>query len=254
MTANPTQDRRRLTSKSPLTGETVGTVPVAEPEDGAAVVARSREAFVGWGSLTHRERKPYLRSFAKHVQRSMDRIAAVVTAEAGKDPGGSRIEVVSALTAIDFYTRGAERILRPKKGTSWPFVITKGWTEYHPLGVAGLITPWNYPFYLPMIATIQAITAGCTVVLKPSELTPMSGGLIADLAIEAGLPADVIQVIHGDGATGAALVAGDRATGQIQNAHAIVDPGTLVFKIEKRDGAFVLGAHELRIESQGLFH
>ena len=103
----------------------------------------------------------------------------------------------------------AERILRPKKGTSWPFVITKGWTEYHPLGVAGLITPWNYPFYLPMIATIQAITAGCTVVLKPSELTPMSGGLIADLAIEAGLPADVIQVIHGDGATGAALVAGD---------------------------------------------
>jgi acyl-CoA reductase-like NAD-dependent aldehyde dehydrogenase len=159
--------------------------------------------------MSHRERKPYLRALAKHVQRSMDRISGVVYSEAGKESGGCRIEVIAALTALDFYTRNAEKLLRSKKGTSWPFVITSGWTEYPPLGVAGLITPWNYPFYLPMLATTQALTAGCTVVLKPSEVTPLSGQLIQDLAIEAGIPEGVVQVIHGDGATGAALVESD---------------------------------------------
>jgi acyl-CoA reductase-like NAD-dependent aldehyde dehydrogenase len=87
--------------------------------------------------------------------------------------------------------------------------MTRGWTEYHPLGVAGVISPWNYPFYLPLLSTIQALAAGCTVVVKPSELTPLSGQLLQDLAIEAGLPHDVVQVIHGDGATGSALVETD---------------------------------------------
>lgn len=209
MTTEATDQRRWLTPLSPLTGEVVGTVPVTDPTEVAAVVARSRQAFSGWGALSHAARKPHLRALAKHVQRSMDRIAAVVTSETGKHPGGSRIEVVSALTALDFYTRKAEKLLRPKKGTSWPFLITKGWTEYHPLGVAGVITPWNYPFYLPMTAVTQALSAGCTVVLKPSELTPMSGQLIQDLVIEAGIPDDVVEVIHGDGTTGAALVEAD---------------------------------------------
>ncbi len=209
MTVEAAQPERWLTPKSPLTGETVGTVLVTEPGDVGAVVDQSRLAFGDWGQLSHAERKPYLRALARHVRHSMDRIATVVSAETGKDPGGSRIEVVGGLTAIDFYTRSAEKILRPKKGTSWPFVITKGWTEYHPIGVAGLITPWNYPFYLPLIAAIQALSAGCTVVLKPSELTPLSGQLVADLAIEAGLPEGVVQVVQGDGQTGAALVAAD---------------------------------------------
>jgi acyl-CoA reductase-like NAD-dependent aldehyde dehydrogenase len=71
--------------------------------------------------------------------------------------------------------------------------------------VAGIITPWNYPFFLAMIPTITALAAGCTVVLKPSEVTPLTGQLLEDLAEKAGLPDGVLQVIHGDGTTGAAL-------------------------------------------------
>jgi acyl-CoA reductase-like NAD-dependent aldehyde dehydrogenase len=139
----------------------------------------------------------------------MDRIAVVIRSETGKNMGDAMVETIGALTALDFFTRHAERLLRPKKGTSWPFVVTRGWTEYHPIGVAGVISPWNYPFYLPLLSTIQALAAGCTVVVKPSELTPLSGQLLQDLAIEAGLPHDVVQVIHGDGATGSALVEAD---------------------------------------------
>lgn len=198
---------RWLTPKSPLTGEAAGTVPVTEAEDVAGVVARSRVAFGEWGGMTHAERKPYLRAFAKHVLKSMDRIADLVVAETGKNRGDVHAEVLAGLTAMDFFTRKAGELLEPKKGTSWPFIITKGWTEYHPLGVAGVISPWNYPFYLPLLSTTQALSAGCTVVIKPSEVTPLSGQLINDLAAEAGVPDNVVQVIHGDGSTGAALVA-----------------------------------------------
>ena len=106
---------------------------------------------------------------------------------------------------MDYYIRNAEKLLRPRRGSSWPFVSTKGWTEYHPRGVAGIITPWNYPFFLAMIPTITALSAGCSVVLKPSEITPLTGQLFATLADRAGLPSDLVQVIHGDGSTGAAL-------------------------------------------------
>lgn len=209
MTAKSVGEQRRIESKSPLTGVINGTVPVTEPADVAAVVNRSRQAFATWGAMDHRERRPYLRGFAKHVLNSMERIGAVIRSETGKDPGDSQVEILVALTALDLFTRHAGALLEPKRGKAWPFFTTKGWTEYHPIGVAGIISPWNYPFYLPTLSAIQALSAGCTVVIKPSELTPLSGQLVADLAVEAGIPEGVVQVIHGSGATGAALVEAD---------------------------------------------
>ncbi len=169
----------------------------------------SRAAFATWGAMSHAERRPYLRAFAKHVLNSMDRIADVQIAETGKDRSTVHKEVLGALVALDFYTTKAGQLLRPKRGSRWPWLVTRGWTEYHPLGVAGIISPWNYPFYLPMLSATQALSAGCTVVIKPSEITPMSGQLIPELAIEAGIPDGVVQVIQGDGRTGAALVESD---------------------------------------------
>jgi acyl-CoA reductase-like NAD-dependent aldehyde dehydrogenase len=200
---------RWLTPRSPLTGEQAGTVPITEPEDVAGVVATSRAAFATWGAMSHAERRPYLRAFAKHVLNSMDRIADVQIAETGKDRSTVHKEVLGALVALDFYTTKAGQLLRPKRGSRWPWLVTRGWTEYHPLGVAGIISPWNYPFYLPMLSATQALSAGCTVVIKPSEITPMSGQLIPELAKEAGIPDGVVQVIQGDGRTGAALVESD---------------------------------------------
>lgn len=209
MTSDPAPSGRWLTPVSPLTGEPAGVVPVTEPGDVPAAVAAARTAFEEWSALGHGGRRPHLRAFAKHALGSIERIATVISSETGKDPGDAHVEVVGALTVIDFYTRNAATLLRPKKGTSWPFVATKGWTEYHPIGVAGIITPWNYPFYLPVLSVIEALAAGCTVVLKPSEVTPLSGDLIRDLAMEAGIPDGVVTVVHGFADTGSALVTAD---------------------------------------------
>jgi acyl-CoA reductase-like NAD-dependent aldehyde dehydrogenase len=195
-----------LTSYDPRTGLPVGEVPITPPEEVPAVVERSRKAFSEWKRLSGRERRAHLKRFKKAVLAEGQHIAEVVRSEAGKPlTEAYSLDVVTALTVMDYYIRNAEKLLRPRRGRSWPFVSTGGWTEYHPRGVAGVITPWNYPFFLAMIPTITALSAGCSVVLKPSEITPLTGQLMVDLADQAGLPADLIQVIHGDGITGAAL-------------------------------------------------
>jgi acyl-CoA reductase-like NAD-dependent aldehyde dehydrogenase len=195
-----------LTSYDPRTGLPVGQVPITPPEDVPAVIERSRKAFDEWKLLSDKERRVMLKRFKHVVLTEGQHIAEVVRSEAGKPlTEAYSLDVVTALTVMDYYIRNAERLLRPRRGRSWPFVTTAGWTEYHPRGVAGVITPWNYPFFLAMIPTITALSAGCSVVLKPSEVTPLTGQLLVDLAEQAGLPPDLIQVIHGDGTLGAAL-------------------------------------------------
>jgi acyl-CoA reductase-like NAD-dependent aldehyde dehydrogenase len=133
-------------------------------------------------------------------------IAQVVQSETGKDLAEAyAFDVLTSLTVIDHYIRHAAKYLRARRGSSWPFVSTRAWTEYHPRGVAAVISPWNYPFFLSAISTITALAAGCSVVLKPSEVTPLTGQLFVDLAALAGLPDGVVQVIHGAAETGAAL-------------------------------------------------
>ena len=170
---------------NPRTGESAGSIPLTPVDSIDDVVARSRDAFETWGALTHQER-PHLKALLKTTLKNEDRIADVLISETGKSKSLAHLEVIAALTAIDLYSRKAAKMLKTRKGSSWPMVGTKGWTEYRPLGVAAVITPWNYPFYLSMLSTIQAIAAGCTVVLKPSEVTPLSGELVARLASEAG--------------------------------------------------------------------
>ena len=206
MTAEPVTSRRTIEVASPRDGREVGTVTVTEPAEVEAAVARARVCFERWGSLTHKERRAPLRAYTRTVLANMDRVAATVAAETGKAHGEALAEVTAALTAMDYYWRNGGKLLRRKAGKSWPFVNTKGWTEYHPRGVAGVISPWNYPFYLPLLSVFQALTAGCTVVLKPSETAPHSGDIIAELAAEAGLPPDAVVTIHGYGDTGQALV------------------------------------------------
>ena len=204
--APSTDEPRRITITSPRDGREVGVLPVTEPEDVQEVVDAARQAFSRWGGLTRRDRQPSLRAYTASVLSDMDNIASTISAETGKDLGEALAEVTAALTAMDYYARNAEKLLETRRGRPWPFVTTRGWTQYHPRGVAGVISPWNYPFYLPMLSTIQALAAGCTVVLKPSEVAPHSGALVGSLAEAAGLQPNTVSVIHGFSDTGAALV------------------------------------------------
>lgn len=245
---------RTITITNPITGEEVGTVAAVDPAEVAAVVGKSREAFATWGVIAPRDRKPYLRAFTRTLLHNMDRVADVLVTETGKHRGDALAEVTAALTAMDYVARTVHKALRPKKGGAWPFPMTRGWTEYHPMGVAGVISPWNYPFYLPMLSVIQALGAGCTVVLKPSEVAPHSGAIIADLALEAGLPDGVVTVIHGYGDTGAALVeaadviafTGSSETGKLIAAEAVSTLKPLILELGGNDAMIVLEDADIR--------
>jgi acyl-CoA reductase-like NAD-dependent aldehyde dehydrogenase len=250
MTAEPipAAPQQRITVTSPLSGKEVGSVDVATPADVTAAVGRARLAFPDWSALGPRGRRPFLMGFTKHVLKRMDDIADVLVAETGKDRGEAMAEITGALAVMDYTARNAPAVLRSRRGAAWPFPTTKGWMEYHPLGVAGVITPWNYPFHLSMIATIQALGAGCTVVLKPSEITPHSGALVAEMAAEAGIPDGVVNVIHGYGATGAALVdaadvvafIGSTATGKKIAAKAAETLKPVILELGGKDAMIVL--------------
>jgi acyl-CoA reductase-like NAD-dependent aldehyde dehydrogenase len=245
-----------LTSYDPRTGLPVGEVRVTPPDEVPAVVERSRKAFADWSALNHKERREHLKRFKKVVLAEGQRVAEIVRSEAGKPlTEAYSLDVVTALTVMDYYVRNAEKLLRPRRGRSWPFVSTRGWTEYHPRGVAGVITPWNYPFFLTMIPTITALSAGCSVVLKPSEVTPLTGQLLVDLADQAGLPPDVIQVIHGDGTTGAALAesevdvlafTGSTKVGKLVAAEAAKRLTPIVLELGGNDAMVVLEDADLK--------
>lgn len=196
-----------LTSHDPRTGHEVGTVELTPVEAVPVIVERSRKAFTEWSALSHAERRTHLKRLKRVLLEEGEHVAQVVRSETGKPlEVAYSTDVLTALSVLDFYLRNAEKILRPKRGGSWPYVSTKGWTEYHPRGVAGIISPNNYPFFLAMIPAATALAAGCSVVIKPSEITPLTGALFADLAAKAGLPTDLVQVIQGGGAVGEALV------------------------------------------------
>jgi len=198
-----------ITVRSPRTGAVVGNVPITFPAGVADVVSRSRKAFEQWSRLTPEERRPYLKALLRTLAHNIDRVADVIVSETGKDRGDAiGGDIVIALANLDYYARHAHRLLRPRPGKWWPLPLTKAWTEFHPRGVAGVISPWNFPFQLSLNPVVTALAAGCSVVLKPSEVTPLSGQLVAELAAEADLPADLVMVINGYGDTGEALVRG----------------------------------------------
>jgi acyl-CoA reductase-like NAD-dependent aldehyde dehydrogenase len=172
-----------------------------------AAVARARQASTGWAALPPGERAPALRALRRTVSRRADRIADVVCQETGKARADAVLaEAMHAAAHVNWLSRHVAGALAPRRVSPWPLYSKTAWVEYQPRGVAGVIAPWNYPFLLPFLATASALAAGCAVVLKPSEVAPASGELVAELVAEAGLPVGLVQVLHGGPAAGAALV------------------------------------------------
>ncbi|NNF70462.1 MAG: aldehyde dehydrogenase family protein, partial [Acidimicrobiia bacterium] len=197
----------RITSHNPRTGEQVGEVVIARPEDVRDAVAAARKAAVEWAALGPEGRKPHLKAFKGAIVANLDHIVEVVQSETGKHNDDVYLGDISpAVSLIDYYIRKGAKLLAPQRRGTWPFPWKKAWVERHPRGVAGVISPWNYPFGIPIEAAITALVAGNTVVVKPSDVTPLSGQLIADLAEEAGLPEGVVQVVHGRVEAGEALI------------------------------------------------
>lgn len=200
---------KHVESIDPATGEAIARFEPADPAEMPAILQRARVAQKEWAARPVRERCAMLRRLRDATFKCRDEITDVISRETGK-PRVEAVfaEIILALDTADFLARRAPKWLRPERVPHHSIAAKakSGWLEFEPMGVVAIISPWNYPFAIPMAQVIPALAAGNAVVLKPSELTPWSGGLVGEMAARAKFPEGLVQIVQGEGDIGSALI------------------------------------------------
>ena len=200
----------RLVSTNPATGERLGDVAIATPADVTAAVQRAQEAQKSWGRVPIQERGKRVMRLQGLLSDRCEDLAKKITAESGKTRYESiTMELAGLIDLVGYFGRRAHKILAPQDIPLHLFKHRRSYVHYVPRGVVGIISPWNFPFMIPFGEAIMAMLAGNAVVIKPSEITPLIANTIVDMVHEAKLPQDLVQVIHGRGEVGAALIQSD---------------------------------------------
>ncbi|MFF7451366.1 MULTISPECIES: aldehyde dehydrogenase family protein [unclassified Streptomyces] len=188
---------------NPATEEVVATVPAATAADVDAAVARAATAQHGWAQAAPADRARLLRRFADVVDGHVEELARLEVREAGHLLGNARWEAGNVRDLLEYAAGGVERL----NGRQIPVPGGLDVTLLEPLGVVGVIAPWNFPMPIAAWGTAPALAAGNAVLLKPAETTPLTALRLAELALEAGLPEGLFQVLPGHGpVAGTALV------------------------------------------------
>jgi succinate-semialdehyde dehydrogenase/glutarate-semialdehyde dehydrogenase len=202
-------DHRHYNVRSPVTLESIGEFDAATAAEVQGAVDRARKAQREWASKSFAERAEVLWRWVDVIVERQDDIIDLVIKETGKARYEAiAMEVMAPCMQISHYAKRGAKYLRTRKRrpTGVMRFTKKVSLVYQPLGVIGLITPWNGPIALATNPLAQALMAGNAVVHKPSEVTPFSAVLLKELTEAAGFPQDLYQVVQGDGATGAALI------------------------------------------------
>ncbi|HEX5883741.1 MAG TPA: aldehyde dehydrogenase family protein [Pyrinomonadaceae bacterium] len=202
-------EMREIVSVNPATGRENGRVPLMNAADVAAAVRRARQAQEAWSRLSYRARARFVLRAREIVLAQVDEIAALVSRETGKPPPeATSMEIVPTLDLMHYFARNTERVLMRQKIDIGQYGLMgrSSYIVYKPLGVVGIISPWNFPWATPLDEVVMALMAGNAVVLKPSELTPLTALKIGEVFREARLPEGLLEIVTGDGSTGAALV------------------------------------------------
>jgi len=179
----------------PATGETLGTVPDCTGEETHAAIAEAQAAMVGWKARSHAERAVLLSRWNDLILQNEHDLARILTSEQGKPLDEALGEVRYGASFVQWFAEEARRIngkIVPSPIASKKILLTK-----EPVGVCAIITPWNFPIAMITRKVAPALAAGCTVVIKPSDFTPYSALAMAELALRAGIPAGVINVVTG---------------------------------------------------------
>jgi acyl-CoA reductase-like NAD-dependent aldehyde dehydrogenase/choline dehydrogenase-like flavoprotein len=195
--------------ENPATGETIATVPALGAADVRAMVARAREAQPAWAAIGFAGRAEVLLAARRWMIANAERVVATIVGETGRPADETQFAELSyGLSALDFWAKMAPRYLADEEiESASPFVRGRRLVVRHaPLGVVGVIGPWNYPLNNSFGDCIPALAAGNAVVLKPSEITPLTSLLMAEMLAKCGIPDGVFQVATGGGETGATLV------------------------------------------------
>ncbi|CAM5421396.1 NAD/NADP-dependent betaine aldehyde dehydrogenase [Streptomyces californicus] len=188
---------------APATAEVIATVPAATAADVDAAVRRAATAQRSWAAAAPADRARLLRRFAAVVDEHVEELAQLEVREAGHTVGNARWEAGNVRDLLDYAAGGAERLL----GRQIPVAGGIDFTILEPLGVVGVIAPWNFPMPIAAWGLAPALAAGNAVLLKPAETTPLTALRLAELALASGLPEGLFQVLPGEGpVAGSALV------------------------------------------------
>src|SRR3982751_3297420 len=247
---------QKIDVENPATGQIVASVDVVAPERIPELVARARAAQPGWEALGFEARAQLLKRAQKWAIDNSDRIVETIVSETGKAWEDAQLaEVGYAAAAFGFWAKNAEKYLADERvKTASPFVKGRKLIVRHvPVGVVGVIGPWNYPLTNSFGDCIPALAAGNAVILKPSEVTPLTSLKLAEGLKECGIPDGVFQVATGQGATGAALVdqvdmimfTGSTATGKKVMAKAAETLTPVSLELGGKDPMIVLADADL---------
>jgi succinate-semialdehyde dehydrogenase/glutarate-semialdehyde dehydrogenase len=202
-----TLERRTIVARDAATGELLRELLCATPEEVRDAVRRARTAQRDWGGRPVADRARALRPVLEKIVARRDELARLISRETGKprfEALGS--EVLPTLDSLDFYLRSAPRLLRDEPLAHRLWKLSRSTLRREPWGVVGLVTPWNYPFYLSASVALSALVAGNAVVHKPSEHAPLVGLELESILRESGLPPALYHCLPGYGDTGAALI------------------------------------------------
>jgi succinate-semialdehyde dehydrogenase/glutarate-semialdehyde dehydrogenase len=196
-----------IRSFAPATGELIGEAPNTAPDAVRAMVARARRAQEAWGALPIEERCERVLRFRNAIVDRSDEVVDLLVRECGKPKHEALLHEVAVVADIaTYYAKEAPRILRAREVPLHLMKQRRSVVHLVPRGVVGVISPWNYPFQLPLRDVLTAVVAGNAAVLKPSEVTPLVALKAKEIWDGAGLPEDLFQVATGYGPTGAALI------------------------------------------------
>ncbi|MFP1841444.1 NAD-dependent succinate-semialdehyde dehydrogenase [Lonsdalea quercina] len=185
-----------LSVNNPATGKALGTIPLVTAEQTQQAIAAAEKALSSWRQRTGKERAAVLLEWARLIRENQADLAALLTAEQGKSLAEASGEIGYANAFIEWFAEEAKRIegsVLPSPQANQRLLVLK-----QPIGVTAAITPWNFPAAMITRKAAPALAAGCTMIVKPAEQTPYTALALGELAVQAGIPAGVLQVITGE--------------------------------------------------------
>lgn len=249
----PTQTRNtEIIAIDPGTGEELGRVPIVSSPEVEQAVARARAAQPAWAARSFAERGEIILKARELILRQVDELGLLISRETGKPVSEAiAMEIVPTLDAMYFFARQAEKLLRPQKIDIGQYGLMGRSSRivYKPIGVVGIISPWNFPLATPAQEIVMALVAGNSVVLKPSELTTLTALKLGEIFRAAGVAPGLLEILTGDGATGASLIdarvdkimfTGSVATGKRVAAAAAKHLTPVVLELGGKDPMIVL--------------
>ncbi|HKO59793.1 MAG TPA: aldehyde dehydrogenase family protein [Pyrinomonadaceae bacterium] len=259
----PQTTLREIVSYDPATGKELGRARLCSVEDVRQAVGRARAAQPAWTSASFRQRAKVILKARELMLAESDEVAELVARETGKPATEAlSMEILPTLDAMHYFAHASENLLRSTKIDIGQYgkMGRSSRIVYKPFGVVGIISPWNFPLATPADEIVMALMAGNAVVLKPSELTPLIALKIGDLFHRSGLPEGLLEIVTGDGSTGAALVdagvdkimfTGSVATGKRVAEAAAKHLTPVVLELGGKDPMVVLDDANIEVAARG---